>query len=147
MEKIFSEKEVVETIKDENLNLAYLRKHKFAKKLDKLIQKLGKKRIVLYGAGIFFEVINKHFDLSGLNIIGITDKKFFIHEENEKFLGYKVYSISEIEELKPDYIVVATKYYVDIVNNLAYNVFKNQNIKIRPLLAKNTWTILKEIWK
>lgn len=137
----------IESIKDEKLNFTYLQKQKFEENLNKLIKKLKNKTIVLYGAGIFFEVINKHFDLKKLNIIGITDKKYFIHEDNEVFLGYKIYSIDEIKTLKPDFILVTNKFYVDIINDLTYNKLKNTNIKIKPLVKKTIWTILQEIWK
>lgn len=135
-----------ENIKDEKKNLKYLQTQKFEQKLKKLKKKLKNKKIVLYGAGAFLEVINKYYDLTELNIIGITDKKYFSNNYDNYFLGYKIFSINELEKLNPDIILVSTKFYIDIINDLVYNNLKGKKIKVKPLLEKNIWTILKEIW-
>jgi len=134
-----------EEFKDECVNINYLEKYKFDKTLPKLIKKLKDKKVVLYGAGVFLELIKKYYDLSKLNVIGITDKRFEEHSENDEFLGYKVYSPDEIIKLNPDYVVVATKMYVNIIENLYYNTLKGTKIKIKPLLKKGFFDLLKEI--
>lgn len=136
----------VEDIKDESLNYYYLCEHKFDKTLPKLIKKLKNKTVVLYGAGSFLQVIRRYFDLSELNIVGISDRKYEEHEEGETFDGIKVYSIDEVMELEPDYVVVATKFYASIIEDMYYNKFKMTNIKIKPLVHKSFWALLKEIW-
>ncbi|MGN1124646.1 MAG: hypothetical protein ACI4SM_00530 [Candidatus Gastranaerophilaceae bacterium] len=135
-----------EEIKDEQTNLNYLYKFNFDKTLPKLVKKLKNKTVILYGAGVFLELIQKYFDISGLNVIGIADRKFSQHGENEEFLGYKVYSPDEIKDLKPDYVIVATKMYISIIEDLYYGTLKDSKIKIKPLLKKSFWTLLKEIW-
>lgn len=135
-----------EEIPDEQPNLLYLYKHKFDKTLPKLVKKLDGKSVVIYGAGVFFELIKKYFDLSGLNIVGVSDRRFENHEENEEWQGYKVYSPEEIKELKPDYVLVATKFYINIIEDLYYNTLKGTKIKIKPLLKKSFWILIKEIW-
>lgn len=129
---------------DEDETVNYAEKFNFKKNLEKLTKKLKGKSIIVYGAGSFFETINYYYDLSGLNIISLSDKKFSSHEEEERFLGYKVCSPSEIEELKPDYVLVATKFYIDVVDELFFNVLKNTKIKILPLVKKSFFTLLKE---
>lgn len=136
----------VEEIPDEAVNLNYLYKHKFNKTLPKLIKKLQGKQVLIYGAGIYFELIQKYFDLSGLNIVGISDKKFEMKDAKESFLGYKTFLPCEIVKLKPDYVLVATKFYIALIENLYYNTLKNSGIKIKPLVRKSLWTLLKEIW-
>ncbi len=133
-------------IPDEQPSLLYLYENKFEKTLPKLLKKLEGKSVVIYGAGVFFEAIKKYFDLSGLNIIGISDRKFEDHEENEEFLGYKVYAPGEIKYLNPDYVLVATKYYINIIEDLYYNTLHGTKIKIKPLMKKSFWTLFKEIW-
>lgn len=133
-------------IPDEQPSLLYLYEYKFEKTLPKLVKKLEGKSVVIYGAGVFFEAIKKYFDLSGLNIIGISDRKFEDHEENEEFLGYKVYAPGEIKYLNPDYVLVATKYYINIIEDLYYNTLHGTKIKIKPLMKKPFWTLFKEIW-
>ena len=93
------------------------------------------------------KLIKKYFNLSELNIIGVADRKFLNHEENDKFLGYKVYAPDEIKSLNPDYVLIATKYYVNIFEDLYYDTLKGTKIKIKPLVKKDFWTIVKEIWE
>lgn len=136
-----------EEIENEAANLNYLYKMNFDKTLPKLIDKLQNKTVLLYGADAFLELIKKYFDISKLNIIGITDKKFENHEENEEWQGYKVYASDEIKKLNPDYVLVATKFYINIIEELYYDTLKDTKIKIRPLLKKSFMTLLKEIWR
>ena len=133
-----------EKIKDEQINLNYLYKHKFDKTLPKLIKDMKDKKVVIYGAGTFFELMNKYFDFSELNIVAVADKKFEYHKEGETFLGKKVCSINEIEEIKPDYILLATKYYVNLIDKLMKKEL--HNIKIRPLVKKSFLELIKEVW-
>ena len=137
----------IEDIKDESANLNYLYKQKFDKTLPKLIKKLKGKKVVLYGAGIYLEVINKYFDLSQIDVIGIADKRFTDEESSDYFLGYKVYTPKQIKDLKPDYVIVATRYYVSVIEDLYYKTLKDTGIKIRPLVKKSFLTLLKEIWQ
>lgn len=134
-------------ITDEVIHYNYLVKNKFEKNLKKLIKKTKGKNVVIYGAGSLFETAKKYFDLSKLNIIGISDMKFANHKENEECFGYKVYSIDELKDLKPDYILVATKFYINIIENFYYETFKNTKIKIKALIKKPFLTLWKEIWQ
>ena len=54
----------------------YLKIIKFEKCLDLLVTKLYGKRVLIYGAGLLFETAFKNYNFKGLNIIGISDKKF-----------------------------------------------------------------------
>lgn len=135
-----------EEFHEEIISYNYLEKFNFKKNLERLNKKLKGKTVVLYGAGVFLEAIKKYYDLSKLNIIGISDKRFDEHEENAKFLGYKVYSREELKDLNPDYILVSTKFYISIIEDMYYNTFRNSKIKIKPLVRKSFFTLLKEIW-
>ncbi|MBR6126498.1 hypothetical protein IKQ21_02320 [bacterium] len=136
----------VEEIPDEQTNYNYLYEYNFDKTLPKTVKKLKNKTVILYGAGAFLELIKKHFDLTGINIIGISDRRFVNHEENEEFLGYKAYAPSEIAEVKPDCVLVATKFYINIIEELYYKTLKGAKIKILPLVRKPLWTLIREIW-
>lgn len=131
---------------DEAININELEKYNFAGYLKKLKKKLKNKSVVIYGAGAFFQLIQHYYDLSGLNIIGISDKKFEEHEEDEVCLGYKVYSPTELRELNPDYVLVATKMYISIIEILYYDTLKNSKIKIKPIYKKPFLVLLREIW-
>lgn len=135
-----------EEVQEEVTNIEYLESFRFSKTLLKLKKKLKNKTILIYGAGLFLEVIKAYYDLSGLNIIGISDKRFSEHKENESFLGYKVYSPNEIVELNPDCVLVATKKYVNIMEFLYFELLKGTKIDVKPLLKKDIWTLIGEIW-
>ena len=135
-----------EEIKDERANYLYLDNFKFEKTLPKLVKKMKNKKVVLYGAGAFLELIKKYYDLSGLNVVAIADKRFENHGENEEFLGYKAIAPEEIFDIKPDYVVVATKFYINIVEDLYYNLLKGTKIKIKPLLKKPFMTLVREVF-
>lgn len=135
-----------EEVKDERENYLYLDSFKFDKTLPKLVKKLKDKKVVLYGAGAVLELVKKYYDISGLDVVAIADKKFENHGENDLFLGYKVISPEEILATNPDYIVVSTKMYVNIVEELYSNIVKGTKIKIKPLVKKSFVSLLKEVF-
>lgn len=135
-----------EEIKDEQPNLNYLYSQKFDKTLPKLLKKLKDKKVVFYGAGVYLELIKNYFDISSLNVIAISDKKFENNEISE-FLGYKTCTPEQIKTLKPDYVIMTTKFYINIFEYLSDDLLKGSKIKIKPLVKKSFWTLLKEIWK
>lgn len=135
-----------EDIPEERDAFFYIEQFNFAEHLEKLNKKLKNKKIIIYGAGIFFEAIKELYDLSQLDIIGISDRRFLEHKKGETFLGYTVYSPDEIKDVNPDYVLVATKFYINIIENLYYETLKGTKIKIKPLLKKPFKVLFKEIW-
>lgn len=135
-----------EDIKNECVNYNYLHQMNFEKTYPKLIKKLKNKKIIIYGAGALLELINKYFGLSELDIIGISDKRYSSHNENETYLGYKVYAPNEIAKANPDYVLVSTINYIPIIEQLYFDTLKATNIKIKPLFKKDFLTLVKEIW-
>ncbi|GBF23046.1 hypothetical protein tpqmel_0450 [Candidatus Gastranaerophilus sp. (ex Termes propinquus)] len=65
-----SEREIRVNLKE------YLKGVDAQKQIDKAAKKYKGKRVVLYGAGDFLKILDKQYDLSGLNIVGISDVKF-----------------------------------------------------------------------
>lgn len=135
-----------EIIPQEYEFLDYLEKFKFGKNLEKLSKKLKNKKVIIYGTGAFFQTINLYYDLSKLNIIAVSDKKFIEHEKDEKFLDYLVCSPLEIRELKPDCVLVATKYFINIIEDLEEDLLHKTKIKILPLCKKPFIELFNEIW-
>lgn len=114
--------------------IQYLYDNNFRKQLKLLENKLKGKKIVIYGAGQFFKLINEYYDLSKFNIIGIADKKF---TENDKtYLNYPVIQISDIQKVNPDYLLVAVYSYLNLINILENTTFKNCKFKILPFIKK-----------
>ena len=106
----------------EDLGL-YLKQINFDKQYQKIIKKLKNKTVLIYGAGLLFETINSKYNLSKLNIVGISDGKYGPQDENQEFLGYKKYPTYLLPELKIDYVLVSTLNYLDIIESLEQNFF------------------------
>ena len=54
--------------------LDYLKAVHAQRQINKLARKYKNKKIVIYGAGEYFQILKNNFDLSNLNIVGIADK-------------------------------------------------------------------------
>ena len=120
--------------------IAYLKKINFAKHLTKIAKKLKDKKVVIYGAGSFYQTLIKEYDLSCLNIIAIADRKFINHDDDVMFSGYKVCAPDEIKLLEPDYVLVS------MISPINVCCVKNVKVKIKPLINKPFIDIWKEIW-
>jgi len=123
-----------------------LKKTNFEKRLKKLEKKLNGKRIVIYGAGSFFQYIIEHYDLSKLNIIGISDLKFVEEQNGEKYLNYEILTKNKMAEIEPDAVLIATENYMNILEDFAGRIFRKSKTKVYPLVAKSLWANIKQIW-
>lgn len=130
----------------ENLD-KYLQDTGFEKQLKKLNKKLKYKSIIIYGAGLLFKKIKEKYDLSKLNIIGVSDVKFTTTDEENSYLGYKIIPREKIEEYKPDYVLVGTIEYIDLIEFLENQIIKDKTIKIRPLVNQPILMMIKNIFK
>lgn len=124
----------------------YLENISFEKYLQKLIKKTKNDPVVIYGAGSFFKFIHDNYDLSKLNIIGISDMKFTEDMENDDYLGYKIIPRSQIKKYNPKYVLVATLEYIGIVEGLTLVDFEKTNIKVYPLAKMPLLDLIKKIW-
>lgn len=130
---------------DEHLLL--LEKFNFKKQLKNISKKLKNKKILIYGSGIFFKKIQANYDLSDLNIIGISDSKYKNEQFKQNDLGYSIVPIEKILEIAPDYVLVATLRPFEIIFDLKEKYFKKTKIKVLPLLDKPFWILLGEnLW-
>ncbi|MBQ4646132.1 MAG: hypothetical protein IJB79_02170 [Candidatus Gastranaerophilales bacterium] len=120
-----------------------LKKNNFESQLNKLCCKLKNKKILIYGAGLFLKSVKENYDLSSLNIIGISDKKYKIEQYNELDFDYKIVPYSKIKEIEFDCVLIATLNTFNIYQNLKKD-FKNKKIIILPLMEKTFFELLKE---
>jgi len=97
------EETLVEEVKNEIIKEKNLQKKNLQKKIDKLAEKYNNKKIVLYGAGAFFDDIKKNHDISKLNIVAVSDIKF---TEESEYKGFKAIPPQKISEQKPDVILL-----------------------------------------
>lgn len=100
--------------------ISYFKFSRQQKYINKLGKKLKNKKVVIYGAGTISEVLCQNYDLSPLNIIAFSDKKF---KEKEKYKNYDAIPPSEINSMQPDIILSA--------------LYRQKNIEI----AKNEYGI------
>ena len=128
-------------------HLEYLEEVNFAKQLGKLNKKLKNKTVVIYGTGILFQKIKANYDLSDLNIIGVSDRRFDDTEEGNDCLGYKVIPLNLIKKYNPDYVLIATLKFLEIMDDFKNNMFKGTKIKVLPLVDKPFIKLLKEIFE
>ena len=131
-----------ENLRDAGTNLNFLLQHKFEEKLPKFAQKLKGKRILFYGGGLFFKLINEYYDLSSINAIGIVDKKLCQLSKNSEVCGYRLYAPEQIKELNPDYIIVSTRRIVGVYKELLSDYVKGTNIKVLSLVQRNLLSVI-----
>jgi hypothetical protein len=100
--------------------LEYLEDKKLQKQINKLAKKYINKKILVYGAGVFFDVIQENFDLSKLNIVAVSDKKF---QQQTEYKGFKAIPPFEIKNLAFDVMFIAILEPEKIENNLKANFY------------------------
>ena len=125
----------------------YLQNIHFDKYLKKMNKKLANKKIIIYGVGLFFKYIQENYDLSLLDVIGVSDLKFKNTDEGEKYLNYNIIPLDRIISYNPDYVIVAAINYEKIIDNFEMNIFNNTKIKVIPLARKSLWSLIKRIWE
>lgn len=116
----------------------------FEKYFNKLIKKLQNKKVIIYGTGQLFQYIHKNYDLSKLNIIGISDSKYKHKDAGNEFLGYKIIHLDNIKDHNPDYVLIGTKWYFDLLLEFSNKNLKNTKIKVLPLVKLPLIKTIKE---
>lgn len=97
------------------------------KKIDKLGKKYKDKKVILYGAGIISDIITTDFDISGLNLIGISDIKFETQLLSD-FKGYKVIKPSSLAKEKDAIILIILQEYFRAEDYFKNELFHNYGI-------------------
>lgn len=117
--------------------LEYLNELNAQEQIDKLVKRYQHKKIIIYGAGEFFQTLQEHFNLSGLNIVGISDKKFEISKDTNPS-PYKPLLPEELKEFDFDIIFVALYRNFVVYDYLEYELLlntKNEGKSVLPLLV------------
>jgi len=110
--------------------LELLKKKNFQNRINKLAKKYQNKKIIIYGAGVAFDAISDNFDLSKLNIIGVSDIKF---KDDGVYKSFTTYAPESIAAQKPDAVLISMYEYEIaedyFVNNLfpVYGEFRYEN--------------------
>lgn len=124
----------------------HLKQCKFDKYFKKLTKKLKGKKVIIYGTGSMFQYIQKNYDLSGLNIIGVSDGKYLLEQEGEEDLGYKIIPKEKLSEYDTDFVILGVQNYIELLCDFASTIYKTKNTKVIPLVKIPLWKSLKEIW-
>ena len=114
----------------------YFEKYEAQKKIDKLARRYKNRRIALYGAGQFAQMLFENYDLSKLNIVAIADKKFE-EEEKRNFHNLNCIPPEELGDFDCDLILISNFDYgkfLSILDNHVLFRTKNAGIEIRPLI-------------
>lgn len=123
----------------------YLKDRHFNKTLNRYKKKFGGKKIVVYGTGLLFETITQNYDLSGLDIIAVSDRKYSVTKP-DTYLGFNTVAPDNIKDLKPDIVLVSVLRSVVVIENLRYDILDGTGIKVYPMVDRHLTEILKEIW-
>ena len=108
----------------------YLEKHNFSKQLKNLKKKLKDKTVIIYGTGKLFQTIVENYDLSGLNIIAVTDKKYDFETEVKEEFGYPAIPVEYLRSYYADYVLVATQNYYPIMESLLNNYYSHKYLPL-----------------
>lgn len=115
------------------------------KQIDRLAKKYKNKRVIIYGAGIYYQTLADNYDLSQLNIVGICDKKFETGKTSNN-TPYTPLAPEELNEIDFDVILVAVYRCIAIEEFLKFRLLingKNHNKKIRPFIKPTLLYFLK----
>jgi len=121
----------------------FLKKVNFENQLKKMGEIYKDKRVLIYGAGLLFETIHRNYDLSALNIIGISDKNK-TSEDIQTLYGYQGVKPDDIKRINPDIILVCVLNSIYLIEALKRDYAK---IKIVPLVNKGRKEFFEEILK
>ena len=107
-------------------------------KIQKIINTLKKKycgkKIVIYGAGDYFLLLKDNIDLSELNIVGISDKKFEISKD-ENPSKYTALTPDELKDFDFDVIFVLLKNDTTLCDYIEYELLMNTRNENKPVIA------------
>ena len=119
---------------------------KFEKYFKLISKKFKDKKIIIYGAGSLFQLIQKKYNLSQLNIIGISDAKYRIDQEGEFDLGYKIIPREKLVNYDADIVLLGVQSYIGLLCHFTINLFKGTKTRVYPLVRKPFFVIINDIW-
>ena len=121
--------------------LDYLKAVHAQRQINKLARKYKNKKIVIYGAGEYFQILKNNFDLSNLNIVGIADKKFETSKDSNP-TQYLALAPEELKEFDLDVILVALYDDASLCDYLEYQLLINTENEGKPVRSIVEPTIL-----
>ena len=112
--------------------LGYFKSVHAQRQINKLARKYKNKKIVIYGAGEYFQILKNNFDLSKLNIVGIADKKFETSKDSNP-TPYLALAPEELKDFDLDVILVALYDDTSLCDYLEYQLLLNTQNEDKPI--------------
>ena len=114
--------------------LGYFKSVHAQRQINKLARKYKNKKIVIYGAGEYFQILKNNFDLSKLNIVGIADKKFETSKDSNP-TSYLALAPEELKDFDLDVILVALYDDTSLCDYLEYQLLLNTQNEDKPICS------------
>ena len=114
--------------------LDYFKSVHAQRQINKLARKYKNKKIVIYGAGEYFQILKNNFDLSKLNIVGIADKKFETSKDSNP-TPYLALAPEELKNFDLDVILVALYDDTSLCDYLEYQLLINTQNEDKPICS------------
>ena len=110
-----------------NTFLNFLKKNNFQRRINNLAKKYKGKNIILYSTGILSDVILDNFNLSDLNIIGVSDIKYQFQNNLDltNYKGFKTIKPMDIRKNKPDLVLILMQEYFRAENYFRKELIPN----------------------
>lgn len=128
---------------------SYLEDNNAQKQISKLAKKCKNKKVVFYGAGDFFYTIKDNYDLSGLNVVGISDLKFNTNKSENK-TEYRALAPDELKTEDYDAIVITLLNDLQILKVLENQILKgtkNENVDIYPIITPTIKYLISKLFE
>jgi len=124
--------------------LKYLEEIKFQKRVDQLLKKYKNKKVMIYGAGVFFDTIWENYNLKSLDIIGISDIKF---DDNGEYKGFKTFAPESIKSQNSD-VVILMLYQSDVVEDYFFDELFPEcgKFKYEPVIKTSLIDLIKALF-
>ena len=110
-------------IQDKQFWLEYFEKNNIQKYIDNLAKKFMGKKVLLYGYGLVTRILLENYDLSKLNIVAISDRKF-LGCDIKQVQNFELVSPNKIKLCDYDLILISLKQFDNIKKSLRHKGLK-----------------------
>lgn len=97
--------------------IRFFERKNYQNKIDKLAKKYKDQKILLYGDGMISNILQEDYDLSKLNIVAVTDRKFLGCDYDPTTGKYPKISPNKLKTVDYDVVFIALKCWENVVNS------------------------------
>ena len=114
----------------------FLKRQNTQTKINALAERYKDKKVIIFGAGEFSRSLFKNYNLSGLDITAIADRRFEQVREHD-FYGIKCIKPQDIKTENADVVLISTLDFVKFYDILTNTILKDYDIEIAPIIQTN----------